>query len=100
MDGKNQVGDGTGTVGVVAGRGLTATPRARKMSSRDRRRSRAERVALATLAALLEPRDLLRTFRMPAASRTARTVLPAMTPVPSLAGRKSTRAPSKFEVIS
>ena len=50
-------------------------------------------VALTTFAWLLEPRDLASTSLMPAASTTARTPPPAMTPVPGEAGLSSTRPP-------
>ena len=46
------------------------------------------------------PRLLARMSRMPASSSTARTPPPAMTPVPSLAGRSMTRAASKRPRIS
>src|SRR6185369_7714801 len=68
-------------------------PRPRKISSRKRRLRSASRVAFTTLAAFLEPRDLLRTSFTPADSKTARTVFPAMTPVPGEAGRSNTFAP-------
>ena len=41
------------------------------------------------------PRLLARMSRIPASSSTARTPPPAMTPVPSLAGRSRTRAASE-----
>ena len=47
-------------------------------------------VARVTLTGLLEPSDLERMSRTPAASTTARTELPAMTPVPCEAGFRST----------
>ena len=46
--------------------------------------------ALTTLWGLVVPRILVSTSLMPAASTTARTAPPAMTPVPGLAGRSST----------
>ena len=49
---------------------------------------------MATLTGLFEPSDLLSMFRTPTNSHTARTVLPAMIPVPGEAGRNSTLAPS------
>ena len=47
-------------------------------------------VARVTLTGFVEPSDLDRMSRMPAASTTARTELPAMTPVPCEAGFRST----------
>ena len=47
-------------------------------------------MALTTLWAVVEPRLLVRMFWMPAAVITARTGPPAMTPVPSEAGFRST----------
>ena len=41
---------------------------------------------------LFEPKLLVRTSLIPAASTTARTAPPAMTPVPGTAGIRSTRA--------
>ena len=70
-------------------------PRSRAVSSAERRRFRPATVALSTLCGLREPWHFVRTLRMPAASRTARTVPPAMTPVPSPAGLSSTRPAPK-----
>jgi len=89
------------------GRGLRSCSRIKSSRCRNRRRfhlpdlqsaalvnvlaqteaqQRVER-GLTTLAALFEPRDLVKTSFTPADSSTARTVLPAMTPVPGDAGR-------------
>lgn len=89
-------------VGATAGTLLLGTgiPRRRKMSSRRRSCPNAARVALATLAAFFEPKDLLKMSRTPADSKTARTVFPAMIPVPGDAGLRSTFAPSKIESTS
>ena len=57
------------------------------MSSRKRSCCNPASVALTTLDGLLEPSDLLKISLMPADSSTARTVLPAMMPVPGEAGR-------------
>jgi hypothetical protein len=57
-------------------------------------------VAFAMLIGFVVPRLLARMSRMPASSSTARTPPPAMTPVPSLAGRRSTRAASERPRIS
>ena len=51
-------------------------------------------VNVATLTGLFDPSDLLSMFRTPTNSHTARTVFPAMIPVPGEAGRISTLAPS------
>src|ERR1700724_2662986 len=48
-------------------------------------------VAFAMLIGFVVPRLLARMSRIPASSRTARTPPPAITPVPGLAGRSSTR---------
>src|SRR5262245_23899 len=56
-----------------------------------RRRSSPAKVAFTTLCGLVEPKDLVRMSWMPAVSITARTGPPAITPVPSDAGRSSTR---------
>ena len=50
----------------------------------------ASNVALTMLCGLLEPRHLVKTFCIPAASTTARTPPPAITPVPSDAGLRMT----------
>ena len=56
------------------------------MSSRNRSCSSPAIVALTTLDGLLEPSDLLKTSLIPTDSSTARTVLPAIRPVPGEAG--------------
>ena len=63
------------------------------MSSRMRRLNNAFSVAFTTLAAFFEPSDLLKMSFTPADSKTARTVLPAMMPVPGEAGRSRIFAP-------
>src|SRR6266542_1335088 len=73
----------------------TCLPRSRAESSAERSRFRPATVALRTLCGLREPWHLVSTLRMPAASRTARTVPPAMTPVPSPAGLRSTHPAPK-----
>ncbi len=52
-------------------------------------------VAFAMLIGFVVPRLFASTLRTPASSSTARTPPPAMTPVPSDAGRSMTRAASK-----
>src|SRR5213079_2703093 len=52
------------------------------------------------LIGFVVPRLFARMSRIPASSRTARTPPPAITPVPSLAGRSSTRAASERPRIS
>ena len=47
-------------------------------------------VAPAAFNGALEPNDLLKMFSIPASSNTARTEPPAITPVPSEAGFKTT----------
>ena len=47
-------------------------------------------MALTTLAAFFDPNDLVKTSFTPADSSTARTVLPAITPVPGRAGSITT----------
>src|SRR5271157_2201424 len=54
--------------------------------------------AFTVLMAFEEPRDLDRTSRIPAASITARTGPPAMTPVPGAAGFRSTWALLNFPI--
>ena len=73
----------------------TVLPRARATSSGRRSDCSAFTVALAMLIGFVVPRLFASTSRMPASSSTARTPPPAMTPVPSLAGRRKTRAASK-----
>src|SRR5438874_4291861 len=75
-------------------------PRTFRISSRRRKFRSASMVALTTLAWLLEPSDLARTSRIPAASTTARTPPPAMTPVPGEAGRNKTRPPPNSPIVS
>ncbi len=52
------------------------------------------------LIGFVVPRLFASTSRIPASSSTARTPPPAITPVPSLAGRRTTRAASNLPVIS
>src|SRR5665811_2524539 len=68
------------------------TPRRAEISSADERSRRASIVARTTLTGFVEPWTLVRMSRMPAASTTARTEPPAMTPVPCEAGLSSTLA--------
>ena len=75
-------------------------PRERATSSGRRSRLRPSTVALAMLIGLVVPRLFASTSRIPASSSTARTPPPAITPVPSLAGRRTTRAASNAPVIS
>ena len=70
------------------------------MSSFVRRSLRASNVAPTMLKAFDEPRLLVRMFLTPAASRTARTPPPAMTPVPGVAGFIQTLAEPNFATIS
>jgi len=51
--------------------------------------------ALTRLSLLVDPKLLVRTSLIPAASTTARTAPPAMTPVPGLAGISRTLAAPK-----
>ena len=69
-------------------------PRWRATSSGRRSFARPSTVAFAMLIGFVVPRLFASTSRIPASSRTARTPPPAMTPVPSLAGRSTTRAAS------
>src|SRR5690349_5581636 len=73
----------------------TVRPRRWATSSGDSSMRRASTVAWTMLMALGEPSDLLSTSWMPAASSTARTGPPAMTPVPGEAGRRNT-TPAAF----
>ena len=75
-------------------------PRDRATSSGRRSRLRPSTVARAMLIGFVVPRLFERTSRIPASSSTARTPPPAITPVPSLAGRRTTRAASNLPVIS
>jgi hypothetical protein len=50
-------------------------------------------VAFTTFAAFFEPSDFVKMSLMPADSKTERTVLPAMMPVPGEAGRRRIFAP-------
>src|SRR3954452_2992160 len=61
-------------------------------SSGERRFWSAVMVALTRLIGFCEPSDFDSTSRIPASSSTARTPPPAMTPVPSEAGFRKTRA--------
>src|SRR5688572_9928903 len=73
-------------------------PRRRASSSALCMPRSASSVARTTLTGLLEPSDFDRMSRMPAASTTARTEPPAMTPVPCEAGLSSTlEAPKACE---
>src|SRR5664279_4884334 len=73
----------------------TVRPRRWATISGDSSRRSAATVACTMLMALDEPSDLLSTSWMPAASSTARTGPPAMTPVPGDAGRRNT-TPAAF----
>src|SRR5437899_1570437 len=75
-------------------------PRTFKISSRRRKFRNASMVALTTLAWLLEPSDFAKTSRIPAASTTARTPPPAITPVPGDAGRNNTLPPPNSPIVS
>src|SRR6476659_4161867 len=75
-------------------------PRDRATSSGRRSRLRPSTVARAMLIGFVVPRLFERTSRIPASSSTARTPPPAITPVPSLAGRRTTRAASNLPTIS
>src|SRR5687768_17055098 len=68
----------------------TVRPRRLATSSGDSSILRASTVAWTMLMAFDEPSDLLSTSCTPAASSTARTGPPAMTPVPGDAGRRNT----------
>ena len=52
------------------------------------------------LIGFVVPRDFASTSRIPASTNTARTPPPAITPVPSLAGRRNTLAASERPRIS
>src|SRR5579872_1462757 len=71
---------------------VTATPRNRAICSFVLSFSSALSVARTRFMGLVEPRLLVSASCTPADSRTARTVFPAMTPVPGRAGIKTTRA--------
>ena len=73
-------------------------PRARATSSGRRSDWSALTVAFAMLIGFVVPRLFARMSRIPASSSTARTPPPAMTPVPSLAGRSITRAASNLPI--
>src|SRR5262245_21503270 len=68
----------------------TRTPRRADSSSAECRLRNASIVAWVTLTGLVEPYTLARMSRIPAASTTARTEPPAMTPVPCEAGLSMT----------
>src|SRR5581483_9190105 len=74
---------------------LICLPRIRATSSGRRSSLSATIVAFAMLIGFVVPRLFASTLRTPASSSTARTPPPAMTPVPSEAGRSMTRAASK-----
>src|SRR5438876_948456 len=78
----------------------TGRPLVLATSSGVRRSSKAARVARAWLIGFRDPRDLVRMSLIPAASSTARTDPPAMTPVPSDAGRNSTFDALKYPMTS
>src|SRR5581483_1604141 len=83
--------------------GAAARPspsRSRRASRGSRRPSRPASVALATFTGLALPRDLVRMSLIPAASTTARTDPPAITPVPRAAGFNMTEAAPKRETVS
>ena len=69
----------------------TGTPRRALSSAAECSLRRPSSVARVTLTGLVEPYTFERMSRMPAASTTARTEPPAMTPVPWLAGLSMTR---------
>ena len=75
-------------------------PRAAATSSGRRRRLRPSTVAFSMLIGFVVPRLLARMSRTPPSSSTARTPPPAMTPVPSLAGRSMTLAAPNLPMIS
>src|SRR5689334_16343356 len=75
-------------------------PRIRETCSGERSDLRPATVALSTLCGFRLPWDLVRMLRIPAASRTARTPPPAMTPVPSMAGLSSTQPAPKWPSTS
>src|SRR3954451_23996485 len=79
---------------------LIVSPRVRATSSGRRRRRRPSTVAFSMLIGFVVPRLLARMSWMPPSSSTARTPPPAMTPVPSLAGRRRTRAAPNSPRIS
>src|SRR3984885_2953521 len=74
----------------------TVLPRIRATSALSRSWVSASNVALITLCGLAVPSDLVSTFCTPAEVMTARTVLPAMTPVPSGAGLSMTEPAPKW----
>ena len=72
------------------------TPRSAESCSRVRSRVRPSIAALARFTGFALPRDFVRMSPMPHADTTARTVAPAMTPVPGDAGSMTTRdAPNR-----
>ena len=75
-------------------------PRSSATSSGRTSPRRPATVARVMLIGVVVPMLFARTSRIPASSSTARTPPPAMTPVPSLAGRRTTRAASKRPTIS
>src|SRR4029450_7763227 len=75
-------------------------PRSRATSSGRRSALRPATVALAMLIGFVVPRLFATPSRIPASSSTARTPPPAITPVPSEAGRRNTLAASKRPRIS
>src|SRR5207248_758204 len=79
---------------------LIESPRSSATSSGVRNDSSPVIVALTRLMGFWDPRLFDSTSRMPASSSTARTPPPAITPVPSLAGRRKTFAASKRPRIS
>src|SRR6185295_671871 len=74
-------------------------PRSRAIVPGSFRPSRPATVARTTLWALAEPSDLVTMLAIPAASTTARTAPPAMIPVPSGAGLRSTDPAPKVPTI-
>src|SRR5690625_2588727 len=78
----------------------TLLPRRAATSSAVRSDSRPASVAFTMFTGLFEPSDFDNTSRTPAASSTARTGPPAITPVPGEAGRSMTCAPEKRSFTS
>src|SRR5439155_3733464 len=91
------------TISGAARNGSTSAivfPPMRATSSGRRSDCSALTVALSRLIGFVVPRLFASTSRMPASSSTARTPPPAITPVPSLAGRSNTRAASARPITS
>src|SRR4029077_16541470 len=84
----------SGAGGIHGRTSLICFPRILATSSGRRSSLSAAIVAFAMLIGLVVPRLFASTLRTPASSSTARTPPPAITPVPSEAGRSITRAAS------